>query len=85
MVAIITFLLFIFKNSQQKLQNVHKSVDLSRVNSLRSPSAVSSTGGVDGARLNDAMETSGVSDGGSVPSTFLSSINNVGLSETVVK
>ena len=36
---------------------------------------------MDGARPNDAMETSEVSDGGSVWSTFLSSINNVGLSD----
>ena len=64
----------------EKKGKVHKSVDLSRVNSLRSSSVVSSTGGVDGARPNDAIETSEVSDGGSVSSTFLSSINNVRLS-----
>ena len=65
----------------EKNGKVHKSVDLSRVNSLRSSSVVSSADGVGGVQPNTAMENVGISGDASMSSTFVSLMNNVGLSD----
>ena len=66
---------------EKKNGKVHKSVDLSRSNSLRSSSVLLLTGGMSGAQLTDAMEISGISTDTSSSSTLLSLIYNVGLSD----